>query len=423
MYTTDILKAKINGGELDEKFAMLYPGDSSQKERYCRVISEFEELYGNNRVAGLYSAPGRTEIGGNHTDHNHGCVLAASVDLDAIAVAAKSEGNTVNVKSEGYPMDSVDITDLSPRESEFGRSSALVRGVCAEFVSRGYKIGAFDAATASNVLSGSGLSSSAAFEVLLGTILNYMFNDGKVSAVEIAQIAQAAENKFFGKPCGLLDQMTSSVGSFVKIDFNDPSKPVIEKLEFDFASSGHALCIVDTGGSHSDLTDEYAAVRKEMESVAEHLGKSVLREVDETEFMNNIADIRSACGDRAVLRAIHFYGDNARVDKQAAALKRGDFDSFKKYIIESGRSSYMYNQNVFSCKKSAEQPVSLALSLSEKLLDGCGAWRVHGGGFAGTIQAFVPLDKLDEYKDLMEGVFGSGSCYILSVRPVGGIEL
>lgn len=423
MYTTDILKAKINGGELDEKFAMLYHGDSSQKERYCRVISEFEELYGNNRVAGLYSAPGRTEIGGNHTDHNHGCVLAASVDLDAIAVAAKSEGNTVNVKSEGYPMDSVDITDLSPRESEFGRSSALVRGVCAEFVSRGYKIGAFDAATASNVLSGSGLSSSAAFEVLLGTILNYMFNDGKVSAVEIAQIAQAAENKFFGKPCGLLDQMTSSVGSFVKIDFNDPSKPVIEKLEFDFASSGHALCIVDTGGSHSDLTDEYAAVRKEMESVAEHLGKNVLREVDETEFMNNIADIRSACGDRAVLRAIHFYGDNARVDKQAAALKCGDFDSFKKYIIESGRSSYMYNQNVFSCKKSAEQPVSLALSLSEKLLDGCGAWRVHGGGFAGTIQAFVPLDKLDEYKDLMEGVFGSGSCYILSVRPVGGIEL
>ncbi len=423
MYTTDILKAKINGGELDEKFAMLYPGDSSQKERYCRVISEFESLYGKDRVAGLYSAPGRTEIGGNHTDHNHGCVLAASVDLDAIAVAAMSEGNLVNVKSEGYPMDTVDITDLSPRESEFGRSSALVRGVCAEFVSRGYKIGAFDAATASNVLSGSGLSSSAAFEVLLGTILNFMFNDGKVSAVEIAQIAQAAENKFFGKPCGLLDQMTSSVGSFVKIDFNDPSKPVIEKLEFDFASSGHALCIVDTGGSHSDLTDEYAAVRKEMESVAEYLGKSVLREVDEAEFVKNIAGIRSACGDRAVLRAMHFYGDNARVDKQAAALKCGDFETFKKYIIESGRSSYMYNQNVFSCKKSAEQPVSLALSLSEKLLDGCGAWRVHGGGFAGTIQAFVPLDKLDEYKDLMESVFGSGSCYILSVRPVGGVEL
>ena len=217
--------------------------------------------------------------------------------------------------------------------------------------------------------------------------------------------------------------MTSSVGSFVEIDFADPAKPVIEKLDFDFASCGYALCIVDTGGSHSDLTDEYAAVRKEMESVAEYLGKSVLREVDEDEFMKNIADIRSSCGDRAVLRAMHFYGDNARVEKQAAALKAGDFETFKKYIIESGRSSYMYNQNVYSCKKASEQPVSLALSLSEKLLDGCGAWRVHGGGFAGTIQAFVPLNKLDEYKDLMEKVFGSGSCYILSVRPVGGVEL
>ena len=217
--------------------------------------------------------------------------------------------------------------------------------------------------------------------------------------------------------------MTSSVGSFVEIDFADPANPVIEKLDFDFASCGYALCIVDTGGSHSDLTDEYAAVRKEMESVAEYLGKSVLREVDEDEFMKNIADIRSSCGDRAVLRAMHFYGDNARVEKQAAALKAGDFETFKKYIIESGRSSYMYNQNVYSCKKTSEQPVSLALSLSEKLLDGCGAWRVHGGGFAGTIQAFVPLNKLDEYKDLMEKVFGSGSCYILSVRPVGGVEL
>lgn len=404
MYTTDVLKKRMTDGAYDAELSKLYPSGTvdAQKKRYCRVIGEFEEFYGSSREAGLFSAPGRTEIGGNHTDHNHGRVLAASVNLDAIAVAAKGEGTVVNVKSEGYAMDTIDISDLEPHEAEFGKSKALVRGVCAEFKSRGYNIGAFDAATASDVLSGSGLSSSAAFEVLLGTILNHLFNDGKVSDVEIAQIAQAAENKFFGKPCGLLDQMTSSVGSFVEIDFADPAKPVIEKLDFDFASCGYALCIVDTGGSHSDLTDEYAAVRKEMESVAEYLGKSVLREVDEDEFMKNIADIRSSCGDRAVLRAMHFYGDNARVEKQAAALKAGDFETFKKYIIESGRSSYMYNQNVYSCKKTSEQPVSLALSLSEKLLDGCGAWRVHGGGFAGTIQAFVPLNKLDEYKDLME---------------------
>ncbi len=425
MNTTDILRKNIKDGVLDERFAQLYPQNlvDSQKERYCRVLSEFDRLFGEGREVGIYSAPGRTEICGNHTDHNHGCVLAASVNLDAIAVASKSEGTVVNVKSEGYKKDTIDLNDLEPKKSEYGRSVSLVRGVCAEFKNRGYNVGAFDAATASDVLSGSGLSSSAAFEVLLGTIINYMFNDGKVSAVEIAQIAQVAENKFFGKPCGLLDQMTSSVGAFVKIDFADPSKPQIEKLDFDFASCGHALCIIDTGGNHSDLTDEYAAVRKEMESVAEFLGKNVLRDVCEDEFKDNIPAIREKCGDRAVLRAMHFYADNARVDKQAAALKANDFETFKKYIIESGRSSYMYNQNVFTCKKTDSQPVSLALALSESVLDGCGAWRVHGGGFAGTIQAFVPLDKLDSYKDLMEKVFGLGSCYVLSIRPVGGIEV
>ena len=423
MYTTDVLKKRMTDGAYDAELSKLYPSGTvdAQKKRYCRVIGEFEEFYGSSREAGLFSAPGRTEIGGNHTDHNHGRVLAASVNLDAIAVAAKSEGTVVNVKSEGYAMDTIDISDLEPHEAEFGKSKALVRGVCAEFKSRGYNIGAFDAATASDVLSGSGLSSSAAFEVLLGTILNHLFNDGKVSDVEIAQIAQAAENKFFGKPCGLLDQMTSSVGSFVEIDFADPQIPLLRSsililppADMPFASWIPRKPL----GSY----DEYAAVRKEMESVA-NTSAERLREVDEDEFMKNIADIRSSCGDRAVLRAMHFYGDNARVEKQAAALKAGDFETFKKYIIESGRSSYMYNQNVYSCKKASEQPVSLALSLSEKLLDGCGAWRVHGGGFAGTIQAFVPLNKLDEYKDLMEKVFGSGSCYILSVRPVGGVEL
>ncbi|MBQ2775034.1 MAG: galactokinase [Clostridia bacterium] len=424
MNTTEILRKNIKDGVLDERFALLYPQQliSAQKERYYRVILEFEKLFGEGREAGIFSAPGRTEICGNHTDHNHGCVLAASVNLDAIAVAAKSEGTIVNVKSEGYKKDTIDLNELEPKESEFGRSVALVRGVCAEFKNRGYNVGAFDAATASDVLSGSGLSSSAAFEVLLGTIINYLFNDGKVSAVEVAQIAQVAENKFFGKPCGLLDQMTSSVGAFVKIDFADPSKPQIEKLDFDFSVCGHALCIVDTGGNHSDLTDEYAAVRKEMESVAEFLGESVLRDVCEDEFKKNIPAIREKCGDRAVLRAMHFYADNARVEKQASALKAKDFETFKKYIIESGRSSYMYNQNVFTCKNTAEQSVSLALALSESALDGCGAWRVHGGGFAGTIQAFVPNDKLDSYKALMEKVFGVGSCYVLSIRPVGGVE-
>ena len=417
MYTTDVLKKRMIDGAYDAELTRLYPAGTidAQRKRYCRVIGEFEEFYGEGREAGLFSAPGRTEIGGNHTDHNHGRVLAASVNLDAIAVAAKSEGTVVNVKSEGYAMDTVDISDLKPHEKEFGKSRALVRGVCSEFKRRGYNVGAFDATTASDVLSGSGLSSSAAFEVLLGTIVNHLFNDGKVSDVEIAQIAQAAENKFFGKPCGLLDQMTSSVGSFVEIDFADPAKPVIEKVNFDFASCGYALCIVDTGGSHSDLTDEYAAVRKEMESVAAYLGKSVLREVDESEFMKNIADIRSSCGDRAVLRAMHFYGDNARVKKQAAALRAGDFKTFMKYIIESGRSSYMYNQNVYSCKKAAEQPVSLALSLSEKLLDGCGAWRVHGGGFAGTALAFVPNDKFDGFKVGIEAVLGDGHCHKLRI--------
>lgn len=370
MYTTDVLKKRMIDGAYDAELTRLYPAGTidAQRKRYCRVIGEFEEFYGEGREAGFFSAPGRTEIGGNHTDHNHGRVLAASVNLDAIAVAAKSEGTVVNVKSEGYAMDTVDISDLKPHEKEFGKSRALVRGVCSEFKRRGYNVGAFDATTASDVLSGSGLSSSAAFEVLLGTIVNHLFNDGKVSDVEIAQIAQAAENKFFGKPCGLLDQMTSSVGSFVEIDFADPAKPVIEKVNFDFASCGYALCIVDTGGSHSDLTDEYAAVRKEMESVAAYLGKSVLREVDESEFMKNIADIRSSCGDRAVLRAMHFYGDNARVKKQAAALRAGDFKTFMKYIIESGRSSYMYNQNVYSCKKAAEQPFRSRCRLAKSFL-------------------------------------------------------
>lgn len=420
------LKAMLTSGALDERLRRVYVTDSeveAQYARYAAVIDAFSELFSGERDIRLFSAPGRTEVGGNHTDHNHGRVLAAGINLDAIAAAAKNDDNVVRVKSEGYPMDVVDLSDLSVQPSELGHSPALVRGVCQGFLNYGYKIGGFDAATASRVLSGSGLSSSAAYEVLVGTMLNYLYNDGKVDAVTIAKIAQYAENEYFGKPCGLMDQTACSVGSFVTIDFNDPQNPEIEEVKFDFAACAHALCIVDTKGSHSDLTDEYAYIREEMESVAQYFGKKVLREVPEAEFYGEIASVRKRVGDRAVLRAMHFYADNARVLKEVDALRAGDFEAFKQYILESGNSSYMYNQNVFSVKKPQEQPVSLALAISQRVLAGRGAWRVHGGGFAGTIQAFVPLDLLDTYKSEIERVFGADACYVLSIRPVGGAEI
>ena len=419
------LKNILSGTELDGVLAKNYKKEdvALQKERYAALVNKFEEYFGADREVGIYSAPGRTEVGGNHTDHNHGCVLAASVNLDAVAVVSKNSDNIVRVKSEGYKIDAVDLGDLGVMPAERGRSEALIRGVCASFKNRGYAIGGFDAATVSDVLSGSGLSSSAAFEVLIGTILNHLYNDGKISAVEIAQIAQFAENEYFGKPCGLMDQMACSVGGFVKIDFNDPSAPIIEKLDFDFASSNHALCIVDTGGDHSDLTDEYAAVRGEMEAVAAKFGKKVLRDVDRAEFEKNISVIRDVAGDRAVLRAMHFYNENNRVAKQAEALGNGDFEAFKALIIESGFSSYMYNQNVYTCKAPSNQPVSVALAICQDVLQGKGAWRVHGGGFAGTIQAFVPMECLGEFKSRICAVFGEKSCYVLNIRPEGGIKV
>ena len=425
MVKTSLLKEKLRGSEYDAALERNYKKEDieAQKSRYIRIASSFEELFGSDREVGVFSAPGRTEVCGNHTDHNHGKVLAASVNLDAVAVAGINGENIVRVKSEGYKMDVIDLNDLGIMPAERGKSAALVRGVCAGFKNRGYKIGGFDAATASDVLSGSGLSSSAAFEVLLGTMLNHLYNGGKISSVEIAQIAQFAENEYFGKPCGLMDQMACSVGGFVEIDFKDPDAPVIEKLDFDFGSCKHALCIVDTGGDHSDLTDEYAAVRSEMEDVASKFGKSVLREVDREEFEKNIAVVRDSAGDRAVLRAMHFYNENVRVEKQAEALKKGDFEAFKALVIESGFSSYMYNQNVFTCKAPSNQPVSLALSICQQVLSGKGAWRVHGGGFAGTIQAFVPEELLGEFKSKICAVFGEKSCYVLNIRPEGGIQV
>lgn len=426
MADSKTLLKRLSDGEYDARLKEVYMSDSAvsqEKEREKTIIDSFVELFGDCDGIELFSAPGRTEVGGNHTDHNHGKVLAAGVNLDTVAAAAKRSDSIAVEKTIGHGKIEIDISDLSVHEEEFGKSSGLIRGMCAGFREYGYNIGGFNAASASKVLSGSGLSSSAAYEVLIGTILNHLYNDGKVSPVDVAKIAQYAENKYFGKPCGLMDQMASSVGSFITIDFADPSKPVIDKVSFDFASCGHALCIVDTGGSHADLTGDYAAVRGEMEVAAAVFGKSVLREVDEDEFMKNIALVREKAGDRAVLRALHFFAENKRVDAEVKALGDGDFEAFKSLVIESGYSSYMYNQNVYTTKAPGQQGVSVALAICEKLLKGKGAWRVHGGGFAGTIQAFVPAEMLDEFRTAIESVYSEGSCHVLSVRPFGGIKL
>lgn len=416
----------VKSGEMDEKLRTVYVLDSEvekQKPRYISLLEEFIKLFGDDRDVIITSAPGRTEVCGNHTDHNNGKVMAASINLDAIAVCAKSSDNRIRVKSQGHAMNEVNITKLLPDEAEFGHSTAMVRGVVAKIQNLGFEIGGFDAVTTSDVMGGSGLSSSAAFEVLLGTTVSYLFNDGKISAVDIAKVAQYSENVFFGKPCGLLDQMASSVGTFVSIDFESTEKPVIKKVDYDFSTSGHSLCIVDTGGNHSDLTDDYAAVRAEMESVAAAMGKNVLREISFEDFKKALPEIKDKVNDRAIIRAFHFYNENIRVEKAVSALESGDFDAFKQIIIDSGHSSYMYNQNVFAPSNPTEQKLSVALCMSEDILKGKGAWRVHGGGFAGTIQAFVPNDMLDEYKTAMESVFGEGNCHVLIIRPVGGTRV
>lgn len=420
-----ILKTSLINGELDEALLKVYTPDSLafQKERHLKVFDTFEELYGDTQDVAMFSAPGRTEVGGNHTDHNHGKVLAAAINLDTIALAGKRDDMVICEKSANHSMNMVDVSDLSVNPEEFGKSAALIRGMCAGFKEYGYNIGGFNATGVTQVLSGSGLSSSAAFEVLIGAILNGLYNDNKVSAVDIAKIAQYAENKYFNKPSGLMDQMASSVGGFISIDFEDTKNPVITKIDFDFGATGHSLCIVDTKGSHADLTDEYAAVRGEMEAAAACFGKSVLREVDENEFYKNITLVREKANDRAVLRATHFYNENRRVEELKAALSQGDFETFKAVITESGHSSFMFNQNVFAACQTSAQPVSVALSICERVLKGKGAWRVHGGGFAGTIQAFVPDCDLEEFKSAMQAVFGDDACYILKIRNYGGIEL
>ncbi len=416
----------INSGLMDLNLKAVYVNDEAvmaQKPRYIETLNTFGELFGFEREVFVMSAPGRTEVCGNHTDHNHGKVLAASINLDAIAVVSKNGDNTIRVKSKGHKMNVVDLSDLEPDEKRYGDSTTLVQGVAAGIKNLGFEVKGFDACTTSDVMGGSGLSSSAAFEVLLGTVLSYLYNDGKISEVDIAKVAQYSENVFFGKPCGLLDQMAASVGTFVTIDFKSTTEPVIKKVNFDFSKSGHSLCIVDTGGSHSDLTDDYAAVRGEMESVAKVMGKDVLREISYEDFFKAIPSLQGKVNDRAILRAIHFYNENRRVDEAIKCLESGDFEGFKDIIIESGKSSYELAQNVYTPKNPTEQKLSLALAVSEEILKGKGAWRVHGGGFAGTIQAFVPNDLLAEYKEAMESIFGKGRCYVLIIRPVGGTQV
>lgn len=421
---TQEMRSKITSGGLDRAFDYLYSEKALlQRERYESAVEEFEKLFGAGREIGLYSAPGRTEVGGNHTDHQHGRVLAAGVNLDVIAVAGKNDDNVIRIQSAGFPMDTIDLSDLSVQKKEKNTAASLIRGVAAKFAAMGHKIGGFDAYTTSSVLKGSGLSSSAAFETIVGTMLNSLYAGGAVNPVQIAQIGQYAENVYFGKPSGLMDQMGCSVGGFITIDFKDPEKPIVEKVDFDFAHSGYKLCVVDTGGNHADLTGDYAAAPVEMRSVAEALGGKVLRDVEPAAFFAALPKLRGKCTDRALLRAFHFYADNGRVSKQVAALKAGDFEEFKRLVIESGHSSFMYLQNVYTCKNPDEQGLSLALAMSEHLLAGRGAWRVHGGGFAGTIQAFVPEDLLDSYKTAMEAVFGANHCHVLSIRPVGGVDL
>ncbi len=419
------LKAELREGSFDQILENLYVDGGRvniEKNRYEAALDSFKNLYGDRPVE-VYSAPGRSEISGNHTDHQHGKVLATSVNIDTIAVVAKNEDSMVTLKSEGYPEIKLDLSNLDANEKEYGTTHALIRGVAAGLAKRGYKIGGFTAYVTSEVLSGSGLSSSAAFEVLMGNILSGLYNESKADSILLAQIGQEAENIYFGKPCGLMDQMACSVGGLIQIDFFNPQQPIVKKVEVDFEDFGHSLCIVDTKGSHADLTDDYAAIPQEMKRVSEYFGKEFLAEVDEKEFYSKIAEVRKAAGDRAVLRAIHIFNENKRVEKIAAALEEKDFESFKKTVKASGDSSYKYLQNVYSNHKLEEMSMAIGIAMSEQILEGEGVTRVHGGGFAGTIQAFVPNEKVADYKEGIEAIFGQGSCYVLNVRSIGGTRV
>ena len=417
------IKQKIK----DIDFESLYcdsKNGSVYAKRFEGLLDGFFGYFGKDGDISLFSAPGRTEIGGNHTDHQHGAVLAGSLNLDVIAAVRPNGTNTVCIKSEGFPEDKVSLDGLEPDKAEYGMASGLIRGVLACFAKRGYKLGGFDAYTTSNVLKGSGMSSSAAFEILIAAIVNGLFANNEVSYIDMAKIGQYAENVYFGKPCGLLDQMACAAGGVVSIDFADKENPEVERLSFDFAKTGYALCIIDSGADHADLTDEYAAIPAEMRAVASCFGKEFLNDVPDDEFFKNIKAVRERVGnDRAVIRAIHYFSETKRAKLEASALKKGDFDGFLRLVNESGRSSYMYLQNVYAASDPKSQAVSLALCLCDKLLSGKGAFRVHGGGFAGTVQAFVPCSMLEDFKNGIESVFGEGMCHVLSIRGIGGTQI
>lgn len=391
-------------------------------ERKSALDAGFFAAFGTTPQS-YFSAPGRTEISGNHTDHQRGRVLAAAVNLDTQAAVRCNGTNTIRIQSKGYPLCRIDLDRLEPVESEINSTPALIRGVAARFTQLGCKVEGFDAYCESTVLPGSGLSSSAAFEVLVGTIINHLFFDARVSQPEIARIGQYAENVFFGKPCGLMDQTASAVGGLVTIDFFDKEHPVIRSVDFDFSTTGHALCIIDSRADHADLTDEYAAVTKELKTVCAHFGKDVLTQVEEAEFYAAIPVLRKACGDRAVMRAIHIFNENRRVSQQVACLEEGNFDRFLELTRQSGYSSYMYLQNVIPAGYVENQAMAVALGLCEHYLAGKGAYRVHGGGFAGTVQAFVPFEMLDSFRSGIDGALGQGACHVLSIRPQGGVKM
>lgn len=391
-------------------------------ERKRALDDGFQTVFGQMPQS-YFSAPGRTEISGNHTDHQRGRVLAGAVNLDTQAAVRVNGTDKIRIQSKGYPMCQVGLSQLEPVESEINSTPALVRGVAARFVQLGCRVQGFDAYVESTVLPGSGLSSSAAYEVLVGTIINHLFFDAKVSQPEIAQIGQYAENVFFGKPCGLMDQTASAVGGLVTIDFADKDHPVIRPVDFDFSTTGHALCIIDSRADHADLTDEYAAVTRELKEVSRFFGKEVITEIPEEEFYAGLSKLREVCPDRAVMRAIHEYNENRRVPQQVACLERGDFEGFLKLTKESGFSSWMYLQNVIPLGYVDQQAMAVALALCEHYLQGRGAYRVHGGGFAGTVQAFVPMEILESFRQGIDGALGEGACHVLDIRPQGGVKM
>ncbi len=414
---------RLDETSADAVLGSLYPDLDVAKVRIHNLMELFQHTFPGFEDVSIFSTPGRTEVGGNHTDHNAGRVLAAAVDLDVLSIAATSDDGRIIVYSEGYPKVEIQINQLAMEAEERYTSSALIRGICARLAGLGYQIGGFRACLTSDVPKGSGLSSSAAYEVMIATILNHLYNDGKIDPVEIAVISQYAENNYFGKPSGLMDQTTCSVGGFVTIDFQDPAHPLVHKVNYDFASSGYSLVIVETGGDHSDLNDDYAALAGEMKSVARELGGSVLRQVSKEQVIANLASLHGKVNDRAILRAFHFFDDDQRVVDEVALLEAGQFGQFLRLVVASGRSSWMLNQNCFSTRHATQQGISLALAISEVLLGERGAWRVHGGGFAGTIQAFVPREFVFDYVEKMKSIFGQQAVYPISIRAAGSIRV